>query len=71
MKKAVFAALAVAAMAATATYSYARPAEGVEWDIVNANGEVIGGAELTCNGRVLRWGDQNGTRVEVLRYSCY
>ncbi|XLZ68409.1 hypothetical protein ABT364_17890 [Massilia sp. SR12] len=71
MKKAVLAVLSVAAMAACASYSYARPVKGVEWDIVNASGEVIGGAELTCSGRVLRWGDQNGTQVEVMRYSCY
>lgn len=69
MKKAVFAVLAVAVMAG-ASYSYARPAYGVEYDIVDANGDVIGGKELTCSGRVLRWGDQNGTAVQVFSYPC-
>jgi hypothetical protein len=70
MKKAVYAVLAVAVMAG-ASYAYARPAEGVEYDIVDASGNVIGGAEFTCSARWFKWGDQNGTMVEVNRYSCY
>lgn len=70
MKKAVFAVLAVAAMAAGASYSYARPAFGDEYDVVDAAGNVIGGAEFTCRARWITWGDQNGTRVLLNSYEC-
>lgn len=69
MKKAIFAVLSVATLAA-ATYAYARPAEGAEYDYVDANGNVIGGAEFTCSARWVTWGDTNGTLVLVHTYPC-
>lgn len=70
MKKAVYAVLAVAVLAG-ASYAYARPAYGNEYDIVDASGNVIGGAEFTCSARWYTWGDTNGTMVLVNSYPCY